>query len=553
MPSKAFLYAHAMVSLRPSQILWYLLRRGLKVGEGCSTETDFAPVPAGQQPHSAFLTYPMGAAAPDGFCFLNREKRFDGGIPRWQNPDMPRLWSYNLHYFDYLQDPALPVARKQAIIEDWIAENPQGTVTAWEPYTASLRIVNWIKFLTQEPAAAGTPVLTSLAGQGRWMRHNLELHILANHFFKNIKALLFAGCYFGHGEALEWFQRGCRDLSRELDEQQLSDGGHYERSPMYHAIFLEDLLDILNYCGPALADPLRRKLQRAAVSAAVFLRDLRHPNGDFPLFNDAAFGIAPDTQQLLAYAQDLLGDALSGQHEVRTAFAESGYFLLGNEQGRMIIDCGETGPRYQPGHTHCDTLSYELSIGGQTVVVDTGTLNYEPGDARKHDRSTAAHNTVVVDGQEQSEVWGLFRVARRASPTMVRFDADSRHAHFCGSHDGYRRLKQAVTHQREVSFDGHSWTLSDLLSGEGEHTLDSYIHFHPALTASLSADEVTLQDGQGRPVARLHITGPADVMLEPSVYHPRFGIEQANQRLHLHYRGPLPATLGYRITPATGN
>ena len=551
MPSKAFLYAHALISLKPSQIVWYALRRGLRVGQRCRLDVDFAPRAGNTSHKTAFLSYPMKAESAEHFRFLNRSKRFDGGVPEWQNADMARLWSYNLHYFDYLQDPALTLEQKQAIVEDWIVCNPRGTVTAWEPYTASLRIVNWVKFALNAGQDVPPDSLKSLAEQARWMRHNLELHILANHFFKNIKALLFAGHFFGQGEALKWFAYACRQLDRELDEQQLPDGGHYERSPMYHAIFLEDLLDILNFCGHALPEALLRKLESAAVRASVFLRDLRHSNGDWPLFNDAAFGIAPEPGLLLEYSLRVLG-AEALDVATQSAFKSSGYYLLGDAHKRMIIDCGETGPRYQPGHTHCDTLSYELSIGDQTIVVDTGTFDYESGPARTLDRSTAAHNTVCVDESEQSEVWGLFRVARRANPGHVEFESNSTHAGFRGSHDGYQRLAEPVRHERGVDFDGSGWTVIDRLEGKGEHTLDSYIHFHPQVHASLNGRCIELRNESGQLSATVNITGPGDVMLEAAVYHPRFGIELQNQRLRIRYRGVLPVSLSYRIEPDAG-
>ncbi len=94
----------------------------------------------------------------------------------------------------------------------------------------------------------------------------------------------------------------------------------------------------------------------------------------------------------------------------------------------MVIDCGAIGPDYQPGHAHCDTLSYELAIDGRRVIVDSGVHDYEPTQHRAYARSTPAHNTVVIDGQEQSEMWGVFRVARRARPlpAYVRQETDGR-------------------------------------------------------------------------------------------------------------------------------
>jgi uncharacterized heparinase superfamily protein len=88
--------------------------------------------------------------------------------------------------------------------------------------------------------------LDSLAVQVRWLRRRLEWHLLSNHLFANAKALMFGGAFFDGPEAGDWREGGLRILAREVPEQVLPDGGHFERSPMYHAILLEDMLDLLN-------------------------------------------------------------------------------------------------------------------------------------------------------------------------------------------------------------------------------------------------------------------------------------------------------------------
>ena len=94
----------------------------------------------------------------------------------------------------------------------------------------------------------------------------------------------------------------------------------------------------------------------------------------------------------------------------------SGYFVIRNLDDMLVVDCGEVGPDYQPGHAHCDTLSFELASDGRTIIVDSGVYDYEDSEMRRYVRSTRAHNTAMVDGCEQSEIWGAFRVARRARP-----------------------------------------------------------------------------------------------------------------------------------------
>ncbi|MCB1757812.1 MAG: alginate lyase family protein, partial [Gammaproteobacteria bacterium] len=427
------------------------------------------------------------------------------------------------------------------------------TQTAWEPYTVSLRIVNWIKFLLRFDGRVSPSVVRSLALQSHWLYQNIELHILANHLFKNIKALLFAGTWLQGEAPTRWFARAQTLLHEQLREQLLIDGGHYERSPMYHSIFVEDLLDLLNYRVPGCyRNETLALLENSALQASLFLRDIRMPDGQIPLFNDAAFAIAPEPDVILDYSRRVLNKDLSDtQHFPRQiSFPATGYFIIGEGDDRLIIDCGETGPRYQPGHTHCDTLSFELAIKGQRVIVDTGTYDYEPGAKRRYDRSTAAHNTLMIDGIDQSEVWGLFRVARRASPLSadLSIEADGK-AVFCGSHDGYQRLRSKLTHVRQVNFDpARGWRIEDTVTGRGEHRIESFIHLHPRLQPQENGGQgFRLLDADGKAVAEIVIAEGLDADVSNTVYHPQFGVEQPCKVIRILYKGEVPATLGYDI------
>lgn len=552
MKQKLFYYLYALYSLKPSQVYWYIVRRILAKGKTVVLPEQLKIADIEQK--ALFLECPMHAGEDWAFRFLNRHYCFKEKAVDWAVQDMPRLWQYNLHYFDYLHDPALNGDIKDFLIEDWIQKNPIGTVTAWEPYTASLRIVNWIKYLQSKEATEVSPaVVRSLSLQAYWLSENLELHILANHFFKNIKALVFAGRFFEGKLADEWLAKGESLLLEQIDEQLLTDGGHYERSPMYHSIFVEDLIDLTVFRGRN--EPSPRVLDRLVVAvekSTLFMRDLRMTDKLFPLFNDAAFGICPAPDTLLDYAQRVLNVDLrdESQYPAEVSFDQTGYYILGNEQQRLIIDCGETGPRYQPGHTHCDTLSYELSDGPQRVIVDTGTINYEAGAGRRYDRSTAAHNTVMIDGVNQSEVWGLFRVARRASPIAAKLERTNHgEIHFSGSHDGYKRLKNPAVHQRDVLFDGQCcWTIKDTITGKGEHRVESFIHLHPDITVEEREEQQLGLMINGKQIAILSLFDNISYDVSNAVYHPEFGVEHANKVVRLFYHGALPVSLGYSLS-----
>ncbi len=331
------LYARTVRHLRISQIAWQLYYR-------------LMPVPAARQVSGAvrrdlpevaklqpFAVPVVPDISSDQISFLNHSLPLDPAAPDWASAAEPKLWRYNLHYFDYLHWPIYPAATKRQLIDSWIAANPATAGDGWEPYPVSLRVVNWIKAwlggelaevpshqwdagIGAEPPQHGLdtglvqPIpqhwLDSLATQLAWLERRVEYHLLANHLLKNGKALFFGGVFFSGPDADRWRETGLQILLREADEQILADGGHFERSPMYHCIVLEDLLDVLNLIQgvPGLvAAEDEARLRDAATRALRFLAEIRAGDGRIPLFNDAAFGIVAEPAVLLDYGARVVG------------------------------------------------------------------------------------------------------------------------------------------------------------------------------------------------------------------------------------------------------
>ncbi|MGE0468505.1 MAG: heparinase II/III family protein [Nitrospira sp.] len=477
---------------------------------------------------------------------------------------MPKLWRYNLHYFDYLHDPARSPENKGLLITDWIQHNPPDTEDAWEPYTVSLRIVNWIKFFLLQSAANSEEGnksfprqqwVENLYLQAAWLEQNIEYHILANHYLKNGIALFFAGAYFQGMDADRWLKKGVQILRKELDEQFLDDGGHYERSPMYHLICVTDYLDVLNLARHSQRvlspEDLATFTQRMTTSLN-FFNDVCLLDNEIPLFNDSAFGIASTPNQIFDYANKVIGYGPPVRPSGLTthSHAASGYFVCRNDDDAIIIDCGSIGPDYQPGHAHCDTLSYELAIAGRKVVVDSGVFDYEPSQERAYARSTRAHNTVMVDGEEQSEIWGVFRVARRARPLYAHIQANAQEVVlFEGAHDGYMRLSGSPIHRRRISYDdgATSWIITDVLEGTGSHRMESFVHIHPdcALVES-GSNSFSIECGW-ETIATIQALSACQTTIAEGCYFPEFGLSQKNLVLAFSCHGELPLQLSYRI------
>lgn len=540
--TKLGLYFHTVRYLRPVQI-WG--RIAFRLGKA---RPDLQPAPARRNCSGVW-----GAPAPRRQSLLS-EARFralnderDIAVPG-AIASAPKLWQYNLHYFDDLNAIDATGRREWHArwLSRWIDGQPPGTGVAWEPYPTSLRIVNWIKWVLAGNAA-DEAFVGSLAVQARWLRVRLERHLLGNHLFVNAKALVFAGAFFQGAEADEWRELGMRIIAREIDEQILVDGGHFERSTLYHALALEDLLDLVNLARAypdAFAAWPDDTIRWVATSErmARWLAAMLHPDGEISFFNDAAMGIAPSADALFAYGRRL-GVAMSVSTEETAWLVASGYVAARRGIATLIADVAPIGPDYLPAHAHADTLSFELSLNSGRVLVNSGTSRYGLGPERERERGTAAHNTVVIDGEDSSEVWAGFRVARRARPFDVRVEASPAKLMIEAAHDGYRRLAGCPLHRRRFEFGNEGLALTDTVTGRGQHTVDIYFHFAPGVRlAPLHAHRfgATCEDATYLEVV---LDENAECHIEESSWHPEFGMSLANECIRVSYRGALPVVL----------
>ena len=500
----------------------------------------------------------MGAAERC-FTFLNRTCVMGDGRTDWQASAMSRLWQYQLHYADYVTALAQGAQvgesawaeRALELIDDWIDGNPPGRRPGWEPYPLSLRVTNWIAALALlgpgVDEARRARIASSLAVQGRFLARHLEWHLGGNHLLKNAKALIVMGVALDCPEAASWRARGVRILLAEMRNQVLADGGHFERSPLYHGIVMEDLLDVLALASvrqPALL-PNGGSAELVGIARRMtgWFARMRHPDGGLALFNDCVVAGEPDPPALSAYATRVLGcePVAAGT----AALVESGYYVLERGPGRAIIDCGDVGPDELPAHAHADTLSFELSWAGRRVIVNGGTAEYTLDDLRRYARSTAAHSTVRVDQVEQTEVWASHRVGRRARPAGARIVETRDHVAFTGAHDGYARL--GVMHHRHVVATDQVWVVVDELLGRGRHGFESYLHLHPALSVERSGGEWRVAGDRG--VLRVRPVGPVTGECAEGWYCPDWGQVVRAPILTFRGEGEIPAAFGFLVAP----
>jgi uncharacterized heparinase superfamily protein len=477
---------------------------------------------------------------PDTFCLLNVERRCQHASD-WQPRDASELWIYHLHYFDDLnaRDGAARASWHHELLSRWVRENPPPNGPGWDPYPLSRRLVNWVKWALGR-GVLPQPCLGSLAVQARWLMRRLEHHILGNHLLANAKALVYAGAYFESGEAESWYGRGIGLAEQQLREQVLDDGAHFELSPMYHALALEDVLDLINILQ-ALGRPIPPEWPALVARMRSWLTSMTHPDGEIAFFNDAALRMAPTARSLDEYARRLGLPVAEQVPSPVATLAASGYVRAAVGSAFLICDCGPVGPDYQPGHAHADTLSFELSLGTQRVFVNSGTSQYGMDSERQRQRGTGAHNTVIIDDADSSEVWGAFRVARRARGRLRQVSATESPACIEGSHDGYRRLQGRNEHTRRWVLDRHSLRIDDRISGSFS-SAKAHLFLHPQVGVRPLADGAMMLTLAAREIARVSFEGAASVDVAPTTWHPRFGVTMPNLCLVARFSGPTLST-----------
>lgn len=475
---------------------------------------------------------PLESLKQGEFIFLNRLREL-GWPPRWDPPDCPKLWLYNLHYFHWLDPLDYPDCR--SAVSDWIRRyRPSGRAAGWEPYPVSLRLINWLRIFRGkysgqlgEDAVFRKVLEESVSLQARWLDRRLETRLLGNHYLENAVALAMAGNLLQGPEAECWALRGRRILEREIPEQILPDGLQFELSPMYHLRAVWVVLLLAAGGAGEKARPDFALLDRMLEA----LDRLTHPDGEIALFGDSALDIYPRPAELRRAAERITGRSFVAPGEVFGGWElpAAGYFGFRDREGNCLIcDAGRIGPDYLPGHGHGDIFSFELSLRGKRVVVDSGVSGYEPGPERDYDRSTRAHNTVEIEGADQAEFWGAFRVGRRGRPRDVRCRVSADGFSLEGRHDGYRRLRGSPVHHRSFQFSGEGvLEVADRIESCRPVAAVSRVHLHPDCRIEGTGDrEVRVAYPGGS--CRIVFRGPGVLKTEKSSYSPRFGVRQDN-------------------------
>ena len=435
-----------------------------------------------------------------------------GDASGWDHADAPRLWRFHLHYWDWAwglaADPDRLAARAlfARLWRSWQASTGFGRGDAWHPYPAALRAWSWCG-LHHDLAAGGDvepDFLAGLAAHAGFLRRHLEYDVGGNHLIKGLKALAGLAVFFPDERLL---QLTLRRLTRQLARQILADGGHYERAPAYHCQVLADLVDV--------ADLLRVAGQAPPGEITAAVDRMRHwlgavltPDGQVPLLND---GYPVDRALLAALRPG--PDPVTPASPV-LVLPETGLVRAVAGGWHLLADVGMPCPPSLPAHAQADTFGCLVHVDKVPLLVDTGTSTYEPGPQRRHERSTAAHSTVQVDGADSTEVWGVFRAGRRARVSGMAVGASSSSITCEAVHDGFRRLPGRPLHARRWSLTSSGLRVDDTVTGRGRHEIVIRWHLVPGSAVRIAGDTVLVTSPAGAFSVATSATAPVRLAVE---------------------------------------
>jgi hypothetical protein len=454
----------------------------------------------------------------------------------------------------------------RTLLASWFEQCPYARGANWvSSLELAIRLNNWA-FAWHLLGGENSPLFASEAGKAlraQWLdavyQHcdfvagYLSRHSSANnHLLGELAGLYVASltwpCW---AKSAGWRSQSRSELEVEALKQNAPDGGNREQAFYYHHEALEWML-LAALWGRANGEPFSAAYLARMRAMLEFIAAVMDVGGQVPMLGDAddahivkfepeqhgdpyrsllaigavlferadfaaKAGVLDDKARWLlgAEASNKFADLAAARHagSSRRAFPDVGYYLLGADfdtenEVRVLADAGPLGYLSIAAHGHADALAFTLSVGGHEVLVDPGTYTYQ-GDMqwREYFRGTSAHNTLTVDGVSQSQSGGRFMWLSHGNARCIRFDEAEGRQTLLAEHDGYRRLADPLTHQREWNYEQAVRTLTviDRLSSRGKHDLAWFWHFAETVAVSLEPDRVIARV----PGWRVEFTAPA--------------------------------------------
>ena len=454
----------------------------------------------------------------DLFVFLNHSRKYEQSQSFWKMNEAPKLWAYHLHYFDDLGSNKAKERKTfyDSLILDWVENCEEITGDAWESYTVSRRIRNWVKWFLHFKEENKT-TFDSLSRQVSYLSYNLETFIQANHLLTNLVAIMMGQCLLKGSVRLAFSDEELeKKLIFQLEEQFLDDGTHYELSPMYQSLILEELIDLYVLLDVSGRFPNAKSCLKIIIENGYkALHILTRPDGVVSYFNDSTGGIALHLEEFAEYGR-LANLNFEKEHE-NFYLKDAGYIRIGDKKYfESIVDVGDIRCSYQPGHTHADNLSFELYWNKNPLLINTGVSTYDVNSRRLFERGAKSHNCLVVNGQNMTDVWSSFRVGKASRSKVLSNSQISVSA----THNGYQNF--GLEHTRKIEASVEQFDIKDSVVSTRGNEVSVYYHFAPKVKVK-DLKYLELENGER---FELEKDSLLEWSLEKSLYSETFGVQK---------------------------
>jgi uncharacterized heparinase superfamily protein len=445
-------------------------------------------------------------AAAGRFTFAGETVEL-GTEPDWLGADVPADEEWRIDWVKFYYGLDLAHAYRttgdaryrdtwEALVRSYLRQVPPDSDPS---EVTARRIVNWIyawQGFGGLPNGLEPKLAERIGAEARHVRDTLTPE--RNHRTLELYALAMVAFAF---EDIELRELAIAELDRNLAEDFLPDGVHRECSTHYHMIALRSFAGLRENArrhGVDLPPGFEERLTRAAE----FARHCCRSDGTIPALSDA------DSEDYTALLE-LLGVEPADED---ADFPDGGYFTQRDRDRFLIFDCGPLG---DGGHGHYDLLSFEACAGGRPLIVDPGRYTYAEGEPnlRHWFKGTAAHNTVCVDGRDQTP---YARKAPKGPTAAPRFLGRSQNQ-LAG--EAHSPAYEAV-HRRMITYAAGHWVIEDTLTGDAEHRYDLRFHLPPG-------DAYTSGSAVLAPGLALVIDGADEIAIEPGWVSPRYGLKHA--------------------------